>query len=293
MRRALIAAACLALILSACADGPRAGAGDGDPAAAIRDAVERTLEAGSARIDFEMISRVGARSESVDGAAELIYGDGDPEHVQAHLTLHVPDVGAAPGGDVEVIVDEGPVVYLHAEALAQMLPVPTPWIKLDPAAMGQAWTDMPGIGSAATDPSDALDLLHGVVEVQELGPATIDGEPATHYRATVDLQAALERVPEDRRGQIREAIAKLREQTGGDVPELPFDVWLAEGLLKRVGFELALPGGVDGGAGLSATLTFSDVGGTFAIDPPPADQVTDLSQLSGMFGGAGVDTSSA
>jgi hypothetical protein len=155
--------------------------------------------------------------------------------------------------------------------------------------MGEGWASVPGMGSATPSPSDPFELLEGVVDVQVVGSDTIDGEAATHYRATVDLQAALDRVPEDRRAEVDRALEKLREHGDLDPSEIPFDVWLADGLVKRVGFQLS----VDGSGSLSATLTLSDVGATFSIDPPPADQVTDLSELAAMWGDDALATSTA
>jgi hypothetical protein len=293
MRRALIAAVCLGLTVSACAEGPSSGSGGQDHAAAIREAIERTLEAGSARITFTLDVRDGARSESVDGTVELVFGDGDPADGEAHLTLHVPELGGgSPAGTFEAIVDRGPVLYVQADALGGFLPVSTPWVKLDPAAMGDGWASVPGMGSPTPAPSDALELLEGVVDVQVVGQETIDGAAATHYRATVDLEALLDRVPEDRRSEVERALEKVRADAGLDPSAIPVDVWLADGLVKQVGFELS-PDGSGSADGLSATLTLSDVGATFSIDPPPADQVTDLSQLAAMWSDQAVATSTA
>jgi hypothetical protein len=46
------------------------------------------------------------------------------------------------------------------------------------------------------------------------------------------------------------------------------------------------PNGMDGTVTMAATMTLSDVGASFKIDPPPADQVTDLGDLAGMWGDA-------
>jgi hypothetical protein len=66
------------------------------------------------------------------------------------------------------------------------------------------------------------------------------------------------------------------------------DVWVAAGLLKRMsyGFTMDAPNGMDGTVTMAATMTLSDVGASFKIDPPPADQVTDLGDLAGMWGDA-------
>jgi hypothetical protein len=189
---------------------------------------------------------------------------------------------------MEMIVARGPVIYLNADALAAMFPVETPWIKLDPSTMGGGWSDMSSLGGGQTDPSSTFGFLYGAFDVEEIGEETIDGEPATHYRATIDLEAALDQVPTAQRGTLRKAIRSLREQAGGTVPELPVDVWVAAGLLKRMsyGFTMDAPNGMDGTVTMAATMTLSDVGASFKIDPPPADQVTDLGDLAGMWGDA-------
>jgi hypothetical protein len=294
MRRVVILVACLSLALTACANAPSTGSGttgegDTDLVAVLRDASERTFEAGSARMTFDFDLSAAGRTQSMNGAAEIVFGDGDPASLEAHMSFEYPGMGSGvPGGKMEMIVARGPVIYLNADALAAMFPVETPWIKLDPSTMGGGWSDMSSLGGGQTDPSSTFGFLYGAFDGEEIGEETIDGEPATHYRATIDLEAALDQVPTAQRGTLRKAIRSLREQAGGTVPELPVDVWVAAGLLKRMsyGFTMDAPNGMDGTVTMAATMTLSDVGASFKIDPPPADQVTDLGDLAGMWGDA-------
>lgn len=292
MRRTLILLACLGLTLTACANAPSPtsdGSGSEDLVAVLQEASDRTLDAGSARMTFEFDIAAAGRTQRMNGTAEFVFGGGDPAEVEAHMTFEYPDAGqGVPGGTMEMILDRGPVIYVNADLLASMFPVETPWIKLDPSVMGEGWADVSSFGGAQADPSSTFGFLYGAIDVQEVGQDVIDGEAATHYRATVDLGAAMEQVPDAQRAAMREAVRALREQTGGDLPELPIDVWIADGLLKRMSYELSMDGvdGVEGGVSMSATLTLSDIGGSFRIDPPPADQVTDLSELAGMWGNA-------
>jgi hypothetical protein len=294
MRKLLIAVAFVSSFLAACADAPRGGSGGGDAGstdlvAVLRQASESTFEAGSARITFAFEVAAAGQTQAMNGDAEIRFGDGDAADFEAHMRFEYPGFGSGvPGGTMEMILDGGPVIYLSADAFASMLPVETPWIKLDPATMGEGWDGMASFGGEQADPSSSFGFLYGAVEVEDLGLDSVDGEPATHYRATIDLEEALTKVPEAQRATLRKAIRSLREQAGGAVPELPMDVWIADGLLKRVSYELSMEGvaGTEGSTSVSATMTLSDIGAAFEIEPPPADQVTDMSDLAGMFGGA-------
>jgi hypothetical protein len=238
---------------------------------------------------FAFDVEAGGRSQAMNGTAEFVFGGGDPADVEAHMTFEYPGMGeAVPGGTMEMIIDQGPVLYLNADLLASVFPVETPWIKLDPSVMGGGWTDMGSFGGGQTDPSSTFGFLYGAFDVEEVGDEVIDGQPATHYRATIDLEAALDQIPREQRAAMREAIRSLREQAGGEVPTLPIDVWVADGLLKRLSYTMSMDGmeGVDGSVSMSSTLTLSDIGASFRIDPPPDDQVTDLSELAGMWGDA-------
>ncbi len=292
MRRALVVVACLGLAFTACADAPSTGSGatgeDADLVAVLRDASERTFEAGSARMTFDFDVSAAGQTQSMNGSAEIVFGDGDPASLEAHMSFEYPGMGSGiPGGKMEMIVDGGPVIYLSADVFAAMFPVETPWIKLDPSTMGDDWAGMGSLGGGQTDPASAFGFLYGAFDVEEIGAETIEGDPATHYRATIDLEAALDQAPSAQRAALRKAIRSLREQAGGAIPELPVDVWIANGLLKRMSyaFEMGAPGG-DGTMSMAATITLSDVGASFQIDPPPADRVTDLADLAGMWGDA-------
>jgi hypothetical protein len=291
MRKLLIAVACVSSFLAACAEAPSQGPGSGDAGSSdlvtvLRQASERTIEAGSARLTFEFDVAAGGQTQAMSGSGEIRFGDGDPADLEAHMRFEYPAFGSGvPGGTMEMILDQGPVIYVSADVFSSMFPVDTPWIKLDPASMGEGWDGMTSFGGEQADPSSSFGFLYGAVEVEDLGLDTVDGEPANHYLATVDLEEALTQVPDAQRAAVRKAIRSLREQAGGAVPELPMDVWIADGLLKRVSYELPVEG-VEGASSISATITLSDVGAAFEIEPPPADQVTDLSDLAGMFGAA-------
>ncbi len=109
-----------------------------------------------------------------------------------------------------------------------------PWTQLaadDAAAQG-------GLGSA--DLGSRLELLAGgVTALEEVGEEEV-GVPSVHYRVTVDLPRAPEAAPEDQRAILTE----LAEQ--GGITELPFDLWVGEGLVRRMSYRLDLPRAAEG-----------------------------------------------
>ena len=228
------------------------------------------------------------------GSAEFLFAD-EPEDAQAHFRIEYSgSVSQMAGGTMEMVVDRGPVIYMTSDLFGSFLPVETPWIKMDASGLEGGWPGIDSITGTETDPSSTFGFLWGAVDAEEVGPETIDGTPTTHFRVTVDLNEALAEVPASQRRHLRAAIRELRAQAGADLSEIPMDVWIADdGTLKRLTYDLSLDGleGVEGAVSISAEMTVTDIGARFRIEPPPADQVTDLSEhFTDLWSGLGADT---
>ena len=129
--------------------------------------------------------------------------------------------------------------------------------------------------------------LKGAVDVREVGPDTIDGVAATKLHLSIDLVkliagfAANYKGPEAKRlassiKELPQTLAKIGLST------LPADIWVdGDGFLKQLETNVSIDGSALGGQSLSFSLTetLSDIGGQFAIEAPPANQVTDISNL--------------
>jgi hypothetical protein len=278
------------LVLTGCANAPanppRSDTQPVDLEALLQAASEKTIAAGSARLDFTFEMTAGGTTQQMDGSAELIFGDNDPARMEARMSIRYPSFGqGAPAGSIEMIIDQGPVIYFGSDAFASFLPVETKWIKMDPSTFGLGSEQLAAFMGAQGSPSSAMSFLYGVTDVEEVGAETVQGETTTHYRATVDLRKALDEVTARQTKALRDAIDALERQSASsdllDL-ELPVDVWVnTDGYLKQFAYEFSLDGveGATEGTGMTTVMTLSDLGADFQIDPPPADQVTDISEL--------------
>ncbi len=194
-------------------------------------------------------------------------------------------MGVLPGGEVELIVGKGSVVYVRAPMLASYVPAKTPWIKLDPSALPQQAGGM-GAAASAINPAAILAAIKDAISVDEVGSGTVDGADATHYRATVDLVKLLPSIAELSPDAPTDAdMQEAKDQlTKLGLDTVPIELWVdGDGYLKQIQFALDLSTIAPDrpGASFSLTLTLSDIGEDIAIDVPPASQVTDLTDLLG------------
>lgn len=190
--------------------------------------------------------------------------------------------------DLSELID-GTVFYVKLPpALAGKLPGAStrPWIKIDLAKAASA-AGIPGLSSllgnpASSNPAAMLDYLRAVSgSVKKVGTGTVDGHSTTHYRATLDLTKYPKLVAPSQRAAAGQAVAALKRLA--KVTSLPVDVWIdSSHLVRRMAFDFAeqLPNG--GGSVQSAiTIDITDYGPQPALSFPSADQVTDLSSLTG------------
>jgi hypothetical protein len=123
---------------------------------------------------------------------------------------------------------------------------------------------------------------------------------ATRYRVTLDLMKVLPKLaalsPASGHAITDKDLAEMEAGlTAAGMRELPMDVWVdGDGYVKQLQLSLDTTKIEADGSGvqLELTVTFSDVGGTFSIEAPPASQVTDISDLSPMGGLTSASTAS-
>lgn len=281
-----------AVFLAACGGGSSGGEGGETVAtteAASGDSVlaaaaTKATTAGSSKVDFTITTQIPGQ----DGPVTLS-GNGafDYENQTGQLTYDFSELFAATGqslGDdpVEVILD-GNVFYMKFPLLSNLVPGGKPWIKFDVQKLGEEQgLDLSQLQQLNQgDPSQILGYLRGSGSVEEVGPETIDGVETTHYKAVIDLDKVASQAPPELQAQVQEQIDQLKKQTG--VGELPMEVWVdGDGLPRRIlyTFEASLTGGEDKTSTI-LTMNFTDYGVDVQVEPPPADQVTDITELAG------------
>jgi hypothetical protein len=267
LRRSFLALAAMALVLGLAACG-----GVNDPLNPLALAADRSADAGGVRMHLDASFDVAGQSASL--TADGVF-DGD----EGEVTLHTGDLLGGSGlsmGDVKAIVtkqDGHPELYLQTPTA---ILGGKSWLKLD---LEQAVKQLGAknaqglLGATGQSPADALALLRKVGSVTEVGSETVDGTKTTHYRATVDVEQALENA-----GAPAEALAAVR--ASGVETQLPVDVWVGDddGYVRKLHVDYSTSTGGESFSG-EVTMTLSDWGTDVSIDVPDDDETLDATQL--------------
>ena len=242
------------------------GGGPLDPVAKAADA---TASAGTVEIGM-------AGSVSAAGQTIPLNGSGaiDAKHLRADLsfTTQIPGAGQQ---TIEELMD-GPVLYMKFPGLASQIPGGKQWVKLDLQAFGKkAGIDFNKLmqqssGGAGTNPADMLRYLKAAGSSQVVGHETIRGVPTTHYHATIDIGKALDRIGD---AQTEATLKQLYASMG--TTTMPVDVWVDKsGLVRREQMSFA-----GNQFSMNMTIDFIRFGVPVDVNPPPDDQVVDMSSL--------------
>jgi hypothetical protein len=261
------------------------GGSDDDAKGALEAAAKKTTGNQSAQV-------------SIDGTIEgsglpkpaRIRGSGvfDTATTRARIELDFSNLGSlAPTQGVDPqdlrgeFIQDGTVMYMRLPVL-QKQGVTKEWLKVDAAELAEAQGLSAGSFGQFTqfDPSQSLKYLLAVSgDVEELGEDDVRGVQTTHYRTEVDLEKVPDTLPKGQREQARKAIEQLVDQVGES--EIPVEVWIdEEGLVRRERIDYEIDQG-----GQKVALRFDielfDFGIDADIQPPPAEDTTDFSELIG------------
>ncbi len=241
------------------ASEPRPSASQTSGPSLYADVAARMVSARTARFVF---SGTGG-GETMSGSGAMRF-EGD-ERFDADVQLTMPQTGRVRA----VLVPS--VSYLALPAV-KGLPKSRPWLKVSSTPrtpIGKQLGPVVDQLRAAFDPSQCLGLLRSARRVEEIGPALVEGEPTTHYRAEVDLRRAARAAS----GPVREQYASMLE-AGAD--SLSYDVWVdSSGLPRRYSAELP-----SGRQLFSVTGVYRNWGAAVTIDQPSAKQVFDADKLT-------------
>jgi hypothetical protein len=255
--------ACLALV---CCSSNGA-----DGAEVVRNAPDKTIDAGSARTTLTLSFTSGDNPTTIRGEGVF--------DLRTRIGGVSVDLGALGGALAGAPVD----AVVGAQGLFVKLPPGQnsggpPWLKLDLATLSQqAGLNLGSLAQLQqSDPTQALSYLKGALDdVDEVGEETQRGEETTHYRGTIDLRKASASLPPDSQRGIEDAIASL------GTSRLPVDVWVDdEGRIRKMRFS-ADPDGAGPNSAGTVEIELYDFGTTADVQVPPADQVTDLTNLFG------------
>lgn len=239
------------------------------PGARLARAVDNTIGQGSAQTTITGTVRdvpfVG------DLTLSIAEGELDFDAERARLTRELPLVtgveipGVGRVGEVELVYADGGA-WLRAP-----LDTERSWLRVRDAEQEPgAASSAPGLGNPIT----LLALLRAIEQdPAEVEDDVVDGVEATRFRVLVDLDA-LEGEVGGASQEMLDTLQRLHEDG-----RLPLDLWVDEeqDLLLRVGYEVDvdLPGAPE--IGLGTEVDLHDHGAPVAIEPPPDDEVADLS----------------
>ncbi|MBV8982774.1 MAG: hypothetical protein JO086_17895, partial [Acidimicrobiia bacterium] len=212
-----------------------------------------------------------------------IAGEVDFHLHRGHMLIDLSQLGL-PGPPLDAVYDNTTVYEKFPPALAAALPKGKSWVKVDLAtATRSVGADLSALTqNGASDPTQALDFLRGASdEVSRLGSEDIRGTSTTHYRTVVDLNKAADLSP-----TARDAIKSTIKLLGSSTQ--PMDVWVdTQGRVRQLKYTVdlsksrvassvpSIPGRV------TFTLDLFDFGVPVQAEVPSADQVVDLSAVTG------------
>jgi len=263
--------------------------GGGSPAAlaALRSSLAKSSEASKAKMTGSMTlsgipdmpgdAFVIPFSGAFDNEAGNFSFVMDMSFLAEQTGEEIPPEFASMFGEMEVRTI-GETSYIRFPFLALFLGVQTEWI----AAPADEGMDAAGsFGVAGTTPGNPADFLEAFEEadasVEEVGREEIRGVDTTHYLVTFDMEKLLaEATPEER--------AQIEEQGPLPIDSFPMDIWISDDglvykyVIELVGEDLDLPPDEEFGS-MVMEFEMYDYGEDIDIEPPPADQVTDLDTL--------------
>ncbi|WP_433464760.1 hypothetical protein [Spirillospora sp. CA-128828] len=185
---------------------------------------------------------------------------------------------SVPGAKGQAIFKDN-VLYAKVPQLAQFVSGGKPWVRIDVNQVAQkTGFDVQSLVSQVqkVDPAEQTKMFTGSKDARRVGAETVDGVKTTHYAGTVTVDDALNRLDP----QAREKVQKWLPKDRGN-GKINFDLWTDGDNLPR-----KLVSKATGSQGENGTVTvlYSDYGKSFGVNPPPSDQVGQLS-LGQLLGG--------
>ena len=273
---------------------PGQTAPDGGPARlqaqdVLLTAATRTLDAKTSRFTMQVVMPGAA---GAGGDTTTISGDGVFDYAarRGSFNFTLPARDGPSQGQIQAI-SEGSIVYEKFPAQLTQQLGGKPWVKIDVQSLSRRLgLDLSTLGQYQSgDPSQAVRFFKGASkDTTAVGTETVRGDPATHYRTTIDLNRAAQVTS----GDEQAALQRLAQLYGNQ--PIPADVWVdGQNRMRRLSYTLdlskvdtsKLPQAAGSPAARPAgTASFSmelfDFGVAAAIPGPPApDQVTDYADL--------------
>lgn len=261
----------LVLFTLALAALPLACGGDGlSPEAAVAEAATKTAKSETYRASFTgSMTGFGTQTLRMTGTGEF-----DAGGKRARMTVAYDIAGQE--FELEMAMDL-PLMYMRfPPEFGAQLPSGKSWIKFDLQNLGeQLGFDFQQLMQASqADPSQGLEYLRGVSDVETVGEESVRGVDTTHYQGVIDLRQVAKEFPD-----AKESIDRIIELT--TVDRVPADVWVdGDGFVRRMRLDYQGMRFAPGQRGdMTMTMELYDFGAEVDVEPPPDDEVIDIQEL--------------
>jgi hypothetical protein len=279
------------LLLGACASEPNGSENDGraldgldgggsaaNPVALIRAVSKRVADEGSFRATFEM--RIEAQGQTIAATGEGEFSD-DP--LAVHASYRFGELPGMPAGmEMEMILD-GSTMYMKMPELSRASGLPEGWISMDLDELAPGFSELASLSQGQNDPSSSVEYLRGITDAEAVGTEDVAGVETTHFRGTIDLAKAYDKLPGGISKKLRESVEQAVQMFGDAA--MPVDIWIdGDGLPRRMSFELSPTKDAVPAVSMSMTIEFPEYGIDVDLPIPAAKDVTDISQLAHVGG---------
>ncbi len=242
--------------------------------AALAQVADRTLSAGTVRVDLTMDMRVSGKT-----IHSTMSGVEDIRRQAMKLTIQMSGSSALSGlgGDLQLVLLDG-VMYMQIPAMKDQ--VGKSWVKADLESTTPGMAKMLS-SFKGQDPSSQFAVLYGATAPREVGKETIHGVGTTHFRGSFRYDELLPRLPERLRAGMEAVMANLPDSF--KTTTVPFDVWVGDdGRIYRLEEDVTATLPRTGAFSMKVHMDLHDYGVDVSIEAPPADDTVDFAELSSM-----------
>jgi hypothetical protein len=239
----------------------------------VRAALEATLAEGTAfinrRVQFEDSAGIPEDAAAFNGLVSLKAGGDLRGVIEPLATAHFD------GNTMEVILHDS-LIYLRGRAVDPLVGEGQ-WLAFDAGSKDPLAEQYASIVRGYNQASMALLSLYGVTHVTGVSDDVVHELPAHRYEVEIDLETALDAMPQKQRDRFRAHVAALRE--AGIATDLTADIWVApDGLVHHIDFVQAL--GVEtGGGSMRTSVDMFDFGVPLDLDIPEPELVTPVEDV--------------
>ena len=232
-------------------------------------AVDPSTDAFSMTMDFSsLLDAILAEADNID-----IDTDTDAAEVEELLGLF--------GEPLEIIV-VGDTTYFKWALFGNLLGIATQWVSFSLEILGSEVVGSLTGFEQTTSPDNFLQLFQDVADLSEGGKEEIDGVETTRYSGVVDVLGAINEYAEGEAAY--DSLLSLADGALDSLQFIPVTIWVDEQARVRR-FEMRMDlSRVEGAEGISDVLyifELFDFGEATQIVAPPAEQVTDVTDLFG------------